>query len=202
RYLNQSLEELPSRERFLEIGCGNGFFLKQAKQTFRKVYGVEPSKESVESADPEIKKLIINDIFKKNQFKKNFFDLIVLFQVIDHLPYPNELLKECFKILKPGGCVLSINHNVSSLSARLLGESSPIFDIEHTYLYDKNTLSKLFKNNSYQIIGVFDVANFYPLSYWLRMFPLSKKLKELVFRVTEILKISGFRFWLNAGNIG
>ncbi|MCM8787220.1 MAG: class I SAM-dependent methyltransferase, partial [Candidatus Omnitrophica bacterium] len=104
KYLNKFVGLLPSKENFLEIGCGNGFFLLKAKKLgFKNVFGVEPGKKIVAKADPNIKKNIIVDIFKKGQFKKNYFDVICLFQVLDHLPFPNEVLTECYRILKPAG---------------------------------------------------------------------------------------------------
>jgi len=47
------------------------------------------------------------------------------------VPNPAALLDACFAALRPGGLVLSSNHNITAVSARLLGERSPIVDIEH-----------------------------------------------------------------------
>src|SRR3989344_4640898 len=54
--------------KLLEIGCGNGFFLEEAKVQGYDVYGVEPGKPSVDKARQDIKKNIKNDIFKADQF--------------------------------------------------------------------------------------------------------------------------------------
>lgn len=202
KYLQFLLTIYPKKQRLLEIGCGNGFFLKEAlKLGFNKVWGVEPGKAIVKKADSKIKKQIIVDVFKKGQFKSDYFDVICMFQVLDHLVDPNEALQECFRILKPGGCLLCINHDVDSLSAKILGEKSPIFDIEHIYLYDKNTLSRIMLKNGFKIITVFDVANLYPLSYWLRMLPLFRGIIKL-FKSMEKNSIFKKKIWLKAGNIG
>src|SRR4030067_1483160 len=129
--------------RLLEIGCGNGFFLEEAKHQGYEVYGIEPGKKSVDKAKPEIKKNIINDIFRYGQFKKNFFDVICCFQTFDHVPNPNEMLKECYVLLKKGGLMLFFNHDAGAWQNKLMGEKSPIIDIEHTYLFDKSTRRKI-----------------------------------------------------------
>lgn len=203
RYLREVKQYLKGNKRLLEIGCGNGFFLLAAQKIgFKKVFGVEPGKETVAKANPEVKKHIINDFFKKGQFKKDYFDLICLFQVLDHIIYPNILLSECFKILKPGGGILCINHDVESWSVKLLREGSPVFDVEHTYLYSKKTLPLIFEKNNFKVVKIFGVANYYPFSYWLRMFPLPEKIKILIEKLSSLLGISEKRFWLKAGNIG
>lgn len=203
RYLRRFIKVIPAKNRLLEIGCGNGFFLKEAKRIgFKEVWGVEPGKEIVKKADVNVRKQIIVDIFKKGQFKRNYFDIICMFQVLDHLTDPNFVLQECHRILKPGGCLLCINHNVDAMSAKIMGEKSPIFDIEHTFLYNKQTLLKLFRNNNFIVSEVFNAANLYPLAYWLRMLPLPKLIKRFLYRSAENLRFGRIKTWLNVGNIG
>jgi len=203
RYVDQYIAALPELETFLEIGCGNGFFLLWAKQCgFKKVFGVEPGQPTIDQADPKIRKNIIVDIFRKGQFKKNSIDLICLFQILDHIPDPNAFLGECLRIVKPGGGVLCINHDVQSYSAKLLGEKSPIIDIEHTYLYDKKTLPQIFTRNGFLSSHAFDVSNVYPLEYWLRMFPLPGSIKSPLGAFFSLIGIDKLRIRIPAGNIG
>ena len=133
-----------NKPKLLEIGCGNGFFLEEAIRQGYEVYGVEPGKPSIEKAKPSIRKNIINDIFRSGQFKKNFFTVICCFQTFDHMPNPDETLVESYKLLKKGGLMLFFNHDIGAWQNRWLGEKSPVIDIEHTYLYDKKTMHKIF----------------------------------------------------------
>lgn len=80
-------------------------------------------------AKPSLRRHIIGDVMRPGIFKAGEFDAICMFHIFDHIPYPDELLSYCLRILNPGGFILSLNHNVESWSARLLGERSPIFDI-------------------------------------------------------------------------
>lgn len=201
-YLNKFRYLLPRHPKMLEIGCGNGFFLRFAKAQGLKVWGVEPGVQTVRKAHQDIRKKIIIDVFKANQFKPATFDVICLFQVLDHIANPNDFLATCRNILKKNGLVICINHDVSSFSARILGESSPIFDIEHTYLYSKKTLAAIFKKNGYQVKEVFSVKNTYPLAYWLRMFPLQYYIKKIIHSLLSALNLSDTRLSLEAGNIG
>lgn len=181
-YLKDVLNKLSKHKRLLDIGCGNGFFLKEAlKLGFREVYGIEPSKDAVRNLVSGVyKKNIIGNIFKKGQFKKDFFDVICFFQVFDHLLNPNNFLTNCNYILKPGGYILAIMHNVDSLQARILGERSPIFDIQHIYLFNKKNIRRIFENNSFIVEKVISSTTIYSLGYWIKMFPLIKFIRQFV----------------------
>ena len=189
------------KPKLLEIGCGNGFFLEEAQRQGYEVYGVEPGKKSVEKAKLEIKKNIIVDTFKPGQFKKNFFDVICCFQTFDHVPNPNDLLKECFKVLKKGGLMLFLNHDAGALTNRLMGEKSPIIDIEHTYIYDKNTMRKIFEKHRFKILEIKSAFNIHHLSYWLHLFPIPNFLKLPLINLLNITGLGKIKIKLNPGNL-
>jgi len=177
--LKEAGKYVPSKKTFLEIGCGNGFMLEEAKnQGYRVVRGVEPSVEAIVHATKAIKKNIVNNILEADTFDNNTFDLICAFQVFDHIPDPNSFLAICHHILKPKGVLLLMNHDVKSFSAKVLGESSPIFDIEHTYLYDQSTIKNILTKNNYKIKKVYSPQAIMSIRYIIRLLPLPTKLKK------------------------
>jgi SAM-dependent methyltransferase len=189
--------------RLLDIGCGNGFFLEEAADMgIKEVFGVEPGKASVKKAPLWLRKRIKVDIFKPKLFKKRSFDLITCFQTFDHITNPKSFLKEARNLLKTGGKTLFIQHDTGGLSVKLLGERSPIFDIEHIYLFNKKTLKKIFEQNGFRVIEVFDVKNRYPLSYWVRMLPFPKVIKPPILLFLNITRLGILPIAIKAGNIG
>ena len=46
--------------------------------------------------------------------------------------------------------ILCLNHNVESVSAHIMGERSPIIDIEHTYLYGPTTMRRIFQAGGFR----------------------------------------------------
>ena len=174
RYLRQILTQVPNRQRFLEIGCGNGFFLETAADLgFKQIYGVEPSLAAVTQAKPDIKRGIVNAIFSAKLFPENYFDLICCFHTLDHVPDPNRFLKNVFQVLKPGASVFFITHNVESILAKLLKSACPIIDIQHIYLFNPDTLTQIFRKNKFQVLKTFSIRNTYSLRYFLSMLPVS-----------------------------
>jgi SAM-dependent methyltransferase len=185
----------------LEIGCGNGFFLEEAKRQEYDVYGVEPGEKSVEKAKKNINKNITVDIFKPGQFKKKFFDVICCFQTFDHIPDPNGLLAECYKVLRKGGLVLFFNHDIGAWQNRIMGEKSPIIDIEHTYLFDKQTMRNIFEKHKFKVLDIKSAFNIHHLSYWLQLFPIPKGLKLSLIKFFDFSKLGRIRLKLNPGNL-
>lgn len=193
---------LSSDPNVLEVGCGSGFFLNELKNYgIKNLYGVEPSPEMVSKADKSIRSNIKIDVFKKNQFPKNFFDMICCFHTLDHMIDPNEFIDESFRLLKKGGCMITVVHDTNGLSVKLFGEKSPIFDIEHIYLFNKKTLKEIFARNKFKTVSVFNIINTYPLSYWLRMSGLSLLVKKIGQKILSVTNLSKINLSLAGGNI-
>jgi SAM-dependent methyltransferase len=168
----------------LEIGCGNGFFLGEAlRQGYGKVWGVEPSAKAVARADTKIRPQIICDMMHPGLFGRGQFDVICMFQVLDHIADPVSLLTECYRVLKPGGLVLCLNHNVEAISARILKDRSPIVDIEHTYLYSPDTLLRLFCCRRFKVLHISPVLNIYSPHYVVRLLPLPGMVKGILLKI-------------------
>lgn len=189
--------------KLLEIGCGNGFFLKEVQNMgIKSVYGIEPSKSSVKEAPENIRKNIKVDILKSGLFRNNSFDIICCFHTLDHIPNPNKFIKICFNLLKKNGLVIFIVHNTDGLSVKLFGEKSAIFDIEHIYLFNPKSLRTIFKINNFKIDNIINVKNRYPLNYWFRMVPLPNSIKSLFLKLFDITYIGKIPVSIKPGNIG
>ena len=168
----------PAKNGLLDIGTGNGFVLEQAlAQGWSDVRGVEPSAHAIAAAHDSVRASIVEDVMRPGLFPADSFDGVTLFQVLDHIPDPLSLLRECRSVLRPGGGILAFNHNVEALSARLLGDRSPIADIEHTYLYSPQTMRRLFELAGFRDISVGPVRNTYSLTYLTHLLPLPSAAK-------------------------
>lgn len=204
-YYNEFKRVLPlvsERDAILELGCANGFFLESVQQYgFKRIQGVEPNKKAVAHADPKIKPFIINDIFTSGLFKPDSFDVVCAFQIFDHLIDPSKTLHEISRILKNGGVLFTINHNIHSILPRVMGEWSPMYDIEHIFLFDPKTMKKLFEKHGLIVMDVRNLMNRYTLEYCFKMFPFPNPIKKTFIKLTQLLKVNNFAIRLSAGNM-
>ncbi|MEP6956408.1 MAG: class I SAM-dependent methyltransferase [Chthoniobacterales bacterium] len=202
RYLERACARGCARGRLLEIGCGNGFFLDEAQAAgFRDVRGIEPSQQAAHQAAPGLRERIVCDIMRPGLFAADEFDVICMFQVFDHIPAPNELLEECRRVLKPGGFLLALNHNVEACSARLLGERSPIVDIEHTFLYSPATMKRICEANGFAVVEQGTAWNTYSLAYLFRLMPLPNVMKKALLRFLHASALGRWPATVPLGNM-
>jgi ubiquinone/menaquinone biosynthesis C-methylase UbiE len=168
---------------------------------FKDVRGVEPSMAIYESLDSYWKTRITPGNFNRDLFPQDSFDVICLFQVIEHVIDPKETVAEVFRILKPGGVFLVISHNAAALSVKVLGEQSPIFDIVHINLFDKKTMSAIIAGQNFVIRKIYNVLNNYSFKYWFNYAALNPGIKRAVLRFADITRLSKVKIPLWAGNL-
>lgn len=179
--LKPLLNKISKKDNILEIGCGNGFVLNKLYDLgFTNVFGVEPSVEAQQKANPKIRQNILVSILKPGIFKNTKFKLLFFFQTLDHIPNPDEFIKNCYQFLEKGGYILAFNHNVESISAKILGEKSVIIDIEHTFLYSPDTIKKLFEKNNFTPMEIFSPFNIVSLKYLIQLLPMPALLKKIL----------------------
>lgn len=169
------------RETAVDIGTGDGAFLEcLLDMGFREVTGVEPSLAPIEAASPRVRPLITQGIFERGLFDIDSLDLVTCFQTIEHVPDPDDLVREAFAVLRPGGYLAIVCHDRKSTVNRILGRKSPIFDIEHLQLLTRQGVSSLLSRNGFFDIDVSSIRNRYPARYWLRLAPLPTRLGDMV----------------------
>ena len=105
------------------------------------------------------------------------------------------------KNLAKNGKAIFIVHDTNALSAKIFGEKSPIFDVEHIYLFNKNTLSKIFKKNGFKVEKITDLTNTFPLHYWIKMAGISPYLKKFIILVIDFFNIQNLEVSFKGGNI-
>jgi SAM-dependent methyltransferase len=175
KYLNRL--DLIRNRRILDIGCGDGTFLKRATSLgAESVLGVEPSHGALESAG-EVGNLIRTIPVEQCDYQFEF-DLVTCFQTLEHLVDPKIVLSKMCSAAISGGYVAVVCHNRLSLVNRLMGRRSPIFDIEHLQMFSVEGLEKIFQSTNLEIVVSKQILNSYPLGYWLRLFPMPKIMKD------------------------
>jgi 2-polyprenyl-3-methyl-5-hydroxy-6-metoxy-1,4-benzoquinol methylase len=133
--LGVAYQKVRSQGRSLDIGCGNGWILEEMAALGWQVEGIDPDPAAVAQARKKGFKVQQGDLQEQN-YPGNYFDTVSLCHVIEHVHDPVGLLRECYRILKPGGRAVIITPNMESWAHRLFRESWLGLDPpRHLYLF-------------------------------------------------------------------
>jgi len=110
----KNIEKEYSSGKLLDMGCGLGLFLKLWNPKKWELFGVDISKKAVGYA--KNKGLNVKqDSLEETDFSDNYFDVITMFYVLEHLPNPLKVLKEVRRVLKKDGLlVIRIPQSISA----------------------------------------------------------------------------------------
>jgi SAM-dependent methyltransferase len=192
------------RERILDIGCDIGLLLEIARNGgFKELYGLEPVAVAKAEAAKRVPGADITaHFYEEGLFKNEFFDLISLVHVVDHLVRPEQTLSLVWRQLKPGGVCIAVVHNVESVIAMLLGERFPVFNFFHHYFFTKQTLRRLFESRGFEPVRVAATRNCYSLSFFLERLPfLSIGLRSNLAKLAHHILIGRIPLSIPLGNI-
>jgi len=143
--LLDEFEKYRKTNKILDMGCGRGWFLLEAKKRGWEVYGTEFSKKAVE--------ICTNNgiVMEKEKFDCDDFDIITLFEVIEHINNPNEILSSIYIMLRKEGLFYCTTPNFNSLLRYYLKADYNIIGYpEHLSYYTKSTLNKVARNNAFK----------------------------------------------------
>ncbi len=113
------MEKYRENNRILDIGCGDGQFLNLLKRRGWHEFGLDHSKEAVNRARDRLNLNVVHGMAEDMDFPDNYFDVVVMWGVIEHLKNPRKALEKVSKVLRRGGLVLLYTPNVNSLFHRL-----------------------------------------------------------------------------------
>jgi len=153
-----------TNDRLLEVGCGYGFFLDEAKKHYSYVAGTELSEDAgryagaLTGADVFIGELttIPHDL--------RDFDIIVAINVIEHIYSPIDFLASVRERLGMNGHIVLATPDIGSFWYKILKSRWPSFKIpEHVVFYSQETLADLLKRSGFKNPFRIKFAHAFPL---------------------------------------
>lgn len=200
--LSPYLVLLPDKSMALDVGAGNGAMLPLLLgHGFSDVCGIEPSHMAINNAPPEIRRHLREGMFTPALVSDLWPSLICAFMTLEHLSDPGDFVRAVHGALHPGGLLAVITHNWRAPLNRLLGQYSPIIDIEHLQLFSPGALRVLMEQNGFKVLHQGSIWNRYPLAYWVRLMPLPQKVKSIVLGVVAACGLSSLLMTFPVGNM-
>jgi len=149
--------------RLLDVGCGDGTFLRFAREAGFEVYGTEISLYAGERLEKLYEIPVFMGALHEAEYPSEYFDVVTLYHVIEHVDDPVRYLSETHRILKTGGLLVVACPNVKSYVFNLAyllykGKRFQLFSTNdkeiHLYHFSAQTLTMLLKNNGFSLLSL------------------------------------------------
>lgn len=141
--------------KILDIGCGDGLFLSSLKRLGWQTLGVEINKSAAHKARDRGLKVLDCNLLEAD-LDNDFFDVVRMWSVLEHLPNPSQTIAEIYRILKPGGTLIVQVPNFNSLASRLFKRNWSGLDIpRHLYQFSSHTLKQIIKKNNLMVNKIY-----------------------------------------------
>ena len=167
----------------LDIGCGEGFFLFNASKAGYSTKGVELSRDAALYARREFSLEVEATAFEGLEFPANCFDVVTLWQVLEHVPQPLMILKEVHRTLKPGGLLAASTPDINGVPAKILRKRWWNIRRLHINQFTPGTLSSILRNAGFKNIAFTSYRE--SISLLMLFIPILKHLK--VYKPLEVL---------------
>lgn len=149
------IQKYTDKGPLLDIGCGPGLFLELAKEKgFTPVQGVDISSYAVEYSTKILNLNVQKGDLLDFHFASATFNLIIMFDVLEHFQNPNKILAEAYNILKYNGILAIITPDIDTLIPKLLKDRwEEIKHIpEHVVFFSKQTLTNVLQNTGFKVL--------------------------------------------------
>ena len=139
--------------RIIDIGCGDGCFLRYMKKNNWEVFGVEISELASNYARKEVGLNIFTGELLDAKFPNEHFDVVTLWAVIEHLHNPLGILTEINRILRRDGLLIFNTQNIESAEAKIFKNKWYHLDTpRHLYDFSPDTLKQMLTKTSFNIL--------------------------------------------------
>jgi len=177
------INKYAKKGRLLDIGCGTGYFLKEAKNNKWGITGVEPDDNARKLAKQNTDAIINKDVFCCFD-KSDSFDVITMWHVLEHVHKLDETLSKIEEIIDEKGVLFIAVPNNESYDAEYYKEQWAAYDLpRHLYHFSKDNIEKLLAQYHFRL------ADIVPMkfdSYYVSMLSEKYRAEELITKDSKI----------------
>jgi len=186
------------QKKLLEVGAAYGFFIDIAKSHFNLAIGTEiasePSRYARENLNIDVRNL---DIIEWD-FDNIKFDLVCMWDVIEHLHSPNKYLQKLSVNMKKNSIIALTTPDIGSLVARVRKQNwRQIHPPTHVHYFNKKSIETILNNNGFKIIEYTHFGRYRSLGMiFYIIFVLRLKI-PIIYNIISFLKLDKVNTYLN-----
>ncbi len=185
----------------LDVGAYIGVFVEVAAAAGWDAYGIEPSSWAVAQAKKRGLR-IFQGTQDAQELNGQQFEVVTLWDVIEHVADPAAELRKSYNLLKPGGWLALHTMNIESMTARLLGRRWPWLMDMHLYYFSQKTLAAMLQETGYDLVWSGTQGRYLRLGYLAtRLGGVSERLGKIAASLVDRLGLGEIAIPVNFGDL-
>jgi ubiquinone/menaquinone biosynthesis C-methylase UbiE len=185
----------------LDVGAYIGVFVEVAAAAGWQAMGVEPSDWAAAEAQKRGLQ-VIGGTQDAPELNGRQFDLITMWDVIEHVDDPAAEMKKAYRLLKPGGWLVVHTMDVSSLTARLMGSRWPWYMDMHVHYFSRQTMKQMLNQAGFEVAWMGARGRYLRLGYIAtRVSGLNRSLGRMVETAVAKLNVTQVALPINFGDL-
>ncbi|MBE2200804.1 MAG: class I SAM-dependent methyltransferase [Anaerolinea sp.] len=185
----------------LDIGAYIGVFVEVAAQSGWEAWGVEPSDWAAAAAQAQGLN-VITGTQDAPELNGQQFDVVTMWDVIEHVDDPLVEMTKAYHLLKPGGWFVVHTMDIDSLTARLMGPRWPWLMDMHLHYFSQRTMAQMLQKIGYEVVWSGAQGRYLRFGYLAtRVGGLNRRLGRLAYWLVEKLRLTETAVPVNFGDL-
>lgn len=166
---------LPGSKLF-DLGCGWGHFLLAGKELGYNIYGIEIAKHLHTYCTQDLG-LPVDDINFYDLEEKEQFDVLTMWDVLEHIDDGHKFIEKCTKVVRRGGHLFIQVPQIDSFIAKKMKDTWPMISLDHVNYFTPKTLTRLLEPYGFEVEVIKSTLELKTFFMFV-VFPWFKKRKE------------------------
>lgn len=191
-----------SKSSLLEIGCAYGFYIEESRSQFERLRGIDIARDAIAFGVKERGLNLEYADFLTHDFKGENFDVIVMWDTIEHLPDPRQFVAKIHALLNPGGVLAFTTGDISALVPRLRGRKwRMIHPPTHLHYFNPKSVSAFLDRAGFDILSIQHNGVYRTLGNITHNLFVLRYKWPLIERLVKILRLSRVEIYVNTFDI-
>ena len=147
------IEKFVDPGNMLDVGCAMGFFADEMAQRGWNAAGLDVSSFAVNYIQEQFGHTGIHGSFTDVELEPEAYDLVTMFDVIEHVPDPKAYMEKAAEVLRSGGVFELATPDIGSIPAKLTGKRWIGYKLseEHIYYFSVETLKQMLDETGFEV---------------------------------------------------